>query len=114
MTKVTIKLLESGHMADFYTSRDTIETAQELMTQGKYKDAGTIETDKVGDAAAEEAFDLTNNPSRLSERLQTYGRGRSVSVGDIAEVEGVQYLCAGTGWTEMPAQRQAKPSQLSM
>lgn len=57
-----------------------------------------IETDKVGEAAAEEMFDLTNNPSRQGEREVKYGRLRSVSTGDIVTVDGVDYLCCSMGW----------------
>ncbi|HEX8605111.1 MAG TPA: hypothetical protein VF774_20875 [Pseudoduganella sp.] len=35
---------------------------------------------------ADELFDLTNNPGRQQEREQKYGRGRSLSVGDIVKV----------------------------
>lgn len=55
-----------------------------------------------GEEAAEEIFDLTNNPSRMEEfRKSTampYGY-RSVSVGDIVEVNGVDYFCDNIGWT---------------
>lgn len=47
---------------------------------------------------AEEMFDLTNNPSRQEEREAKYGRGRSVSPGDIVEVMGVKVLCLAHGW----------------
>lgn len=48
----------------------------------------------------EEAFDLTNNPYRQDERMKKYGNGRSVSVGDIVEVEGRCFLCLSMGWEE--------------
>jgi len=51
-----------------------------------------------GEDAAEEAFDLTNNPSRQAEREEKYGRGKSVSVGDVVEVDGVNYICESFGW----------------
>lgn len=51
-----------------------------------------------GNAAAEELFDLTNNPCREDERMRVYGNGRSVSVGDIICVDGVDYLCMSIGW----------------
>lgn len=60
----------------------------------------------AGEAAAEEMFDLTNNPSRQDEREERYGRHRSVSVGDIIEVEeqpGIvtQWLCESCGWKNL-------------
>jgi hypothetical protein len=51
-----------------------------------------------GEAAAEEVFDLTNNPSRQTEREVKYGRIRSVSVGDVVAVNGVAYYCSSIGW----------------
>ena len=58
-------------------------------------------------AVCEEIFDLTNNPYRQEEREERYGRGRSVSVGDIVGVENEKtgvtkfYVCAPCGWVEV-------------
>ena len=54
-----------------------------------------------GSEAAEEAYDLTNNPARQEEREERYGRGRSVSIGDVVEVDGANFLCGLTGWVEL-------------
>lgn len=52
------------------------------------------------EAAAEEAFDLTNNPSRQAEREVKYGRGRSLSIGDIVKVGmNTYYVCDSFGFT---------------
>lgn len=51
--------------------------------------------------ACDEAFDLTNNPSRQEEREEKYGRGRSLSVGDVVSVDGVQYVCLSIGWAKL-------------
>jgi hypothetical protein len=58
-----------------------------------------------GQAAADEVFDLTNNPSRQDERLERYGNGKSLSVGDIVQVydgptpqSNIKFLCASFGW----------------
>lgn len=61
-----------------------------------------FETELTGEAAAEQAFHLTNAPEEMFEgqeriMVESY-RGPSMSVGDIAEVDGVEYLCAGIGW----------------
>lgn len=66
---------------------------------------------KDAEAAAEECFDLTNNPGRQEERERRYGRGRSVSVGDIIEVHEDRpggepcrvsaYLCMSFGWKKL-------------
>lgn len=57
---------------------------------------------KVGEDAAEECFDVTNNPSRQDEREAVYGRHRSVSVGDIVLIEetGGAFYCASSGWVQ--------------
>ena len=51
--------------------------------------------------AAEEVFDLTNNPGREFVREQVYGRGPSLSVGDIVVVDEEQWLCMSFGWVEV-------------
>lgn len=56
----------------------------------------TFEVDEIGEAAAEEVFDLFNNPSRDEEKRK-YGH-RSVSVGDIVIVDNVSYYCNSIGW----------------
>jgi hypothetical protein len=67
----------------------------------RYTDACTFTTEKVGEEAADEAFDLTNNPSRQKEREEKYGRGRSVSSGDVIEVDGVKWACMSIGWERL-------------
>jgi hypothetical protein len=64
----------------------------------EYEVCPAITVVQSGESAADEAFDLTNNPSRQDEREIKYGRGPSVSVGDIVEVDGVNYICMPLGW----------------
>jgi hypothetical protein len=97
---VTIKLAPAELIMSFYTSK----RGQANVAMDNYKSyeiRPCFAVDAEGIDAAEEAFDLTNNPSRQGEREQLYGRGRSVSVGDIVEVDGVNYLCASMGWEEL-------------
>ena len=60
---------------------------------------------ETGEKAAEEAFDLTNNPSRYDEKTTLYGDCRSVSVGDVVEVQDhdttKRFLCMNMGWKEI-------------
>ena len=103
MAVITIKLLDSELRGAFYVSKDPIALAQ--MVRDRYVVATPfVDSTVEGEAAAEEAFDLTNNPSRQDERELKYGRGRSVSVGDIIGVDGVDYLCMSCGWESLPAQ----------
>jgi hypothetical protein len=64
----------------------------------KYKLGGLMDINLSGEVAAEEVFDITNNPDRQHEREIFYGRGRSISVGDVVEVDDVNYLCGSVGW----------------
>ena len=101
ISAVTIKLAPTELMGLFYTSRrGAVHVA--LDNYKSYDIRPCFAVDAEGIDAAEEAFDLTNNPSRQDERVQLYGRGRSVSVGDIVEVDGTNYLCNSTGWLELP------------
>ena len=97
LNKVTIKLLNpSVSMVEFYVG-EVSETARRF--ESHYKDVGAVfYTDLNGEAAAEEMFDLTNNPYRQEEREETYGNGRSLSVGDKVQVGDDEYVCAPDGW----------------
>lgn len=101
MSIVTIMLVNENHLSDFYFKEDKEDkeaTARELVANGEYHYGGDFFFDQEGESAAEEAFDLTNNPSRQAEREKIYGKRRSVSVGDIVKVDDVYYLCASFGW----------------
>lgn len=100
MKYATIHTVQSERLADFFFTKDAVALARQCMQQGLYtrhNPIGHYEWES-GEAAAEEMFDLTNNPGRQQERVIKYGRGRSVSVGDIVETEGVFYVCCSTGW----------------
>lgn len=51
-----------------------------------------------GEQAADEIFDMTNNPGRQSERDQYFADCRSLSVGDVVIVDDVIILCCSFGW----------------
>ena len=98
MAKATVKLVNAELLGNFYFTPDAMALAKKLLAGGLYAPKGTLAVAAEGEAAAEEVFDLTNNPSRQAEREELYGRGRSESVGDIVQVDGVNYLCASVGW----------------
>ena len=77
---------------------DEVSQAKLYFNSGKYTRGSTIATFVHGEDAAEEVYDLANNPSRINERRYQYGTGRSVSVGDIVEVGNDKFLCCTTGW----------------
>ncbi len=72
-----------------------------------YKPFGvTFTTDKEGEDAAEEAFDLTNNPSRdVDRRIAGFVNHRNLSTGDVVRVIGyddvADYICKSFGWEKM-------------
>ena len=105
MTKATIILIDSKFLGEFYFSQDPAALARKMLSEGYYDEAGTFESFEQGDAAAEDMFDMTNNPYRQDERLIKYGRRRSVSVGDMVKVDGEYFLCRPNNWikVEMPA-----------
>ena len=67
----------------------------------------TFATEKTGEDAAEEAFDLTNNPSRDEDRrIAGFVNHRSLSTGDVVRVlqfrEPVtEYVCLSVGWKKL-------------
>lgn len=97
---VTIKLAPAALMIQFYLNHDAARVAADNYSSYEIRPCFAV-FDVEGEAAAEEVFDLTNNPSRQLERVQLYGRARSLSVGDIVEVDSVNYLCASTGWVNL-------------
>lgn len=69
---------------------------------GRYSQVAVVPVgDLTGEHAADDCFDLTNNPGRQGEREDKFGRQRSLSVGDIVKVDGQAFLCKSTGWLEI-------------
>ena len=100
--QATINLLDPALMGEFYFSKEQEKFALNYLVEGRYTEVGPFEVgDLRGEDAAEELFDLTNNPSREAERARVYGRGRSVSAGDVVVVDGDLYLCKSVGWTKI-------------
>lgn len=103
MSLVTIKLAPQEVSTEFYFSKNRIGLVRSVLDL--YTAAKPFFTDLEGTKAAEEAFDLTNNPYRQSERVELYGRGRSLSIGDIVEVcsngETTEFLCDSFGWIKL-------------
>jgi len=102
MAVATIKLLDSQFMGNFFFSANCVEEAKKLLRDGFYETVGSIGVPNLtGEAVAEDIFCLTNNPSREDERESRYGRGRSLSSGDIVNVDGEDYLCLSVGWKRL-------------
>ena len=97
MSKVRILLAPQNLTTSFYMNNDDVTRLVKNNLE-KYRVGGAMDMVIEGEVAAEEAFDITNNPERQHERDIFYGRGRSISVGDVVAVDDVNYLCASTGW----------------
>ena len=103
MANVIINLAPTEVRRDFYLYGNKADLAcAARLEAGDYKIMPSFTSEGIeGEEGAEEAFDLTNNPSRQEEREARYGRYRSVSVGDIVEVDGVDFLCESFGWCQL-------------
>jgi len=99
MAKVTIFHLPINRFGVFFFEKKTLPLIRDFLD--KYTQVCTFETDKSDYDAAEEAFDLTNNPGRQEERERIYGNGRSLSSGDVVDVDGVKYACLSIGWAKL-------------
>jgi len=85
----------------FLEEDKAIEAIRAAMKAGLYTESALFEANGDSMDAAEEAFDLTNNPYRQDEREEKYGRARSLSVGDVVVVGEEQWLCMSSGWKEI-------------
>ena len=99
--KVTVKLVLDDFLGEFYFAKDPLALARQLRSEGRYRKAAEFVTLQSDEAAAEEAFDISNNPSCETLRREVFGHFRSVSVGDIVEVNGQEFLCASMGWKKL-------------
>ena len=109
MSTIRVMLVASSKMIQFFSEDDrksSANLARKLFSEGAYTEALKISINgpmmsKSHEDIAEEFFDLTNNPSRQTDRDLFYGRQRSISVGDIVEVDSERYLCASVGWVRI-------------
>ena len=91
--------LAPDDMIGSFYFRDTPQALDVVrVRRSHYRLAGMIPTDLVGEEAAEMVFDISNNPSKESLKESMGWTGRSLSVGDIVMVDGVQYVCLPVGW----------------
>lgn len=97
MAHVTVSLLDSLKLGDFYFTQDAAALARKYIAEGLYESVCELDIPYEGEEAAEEMFEMTNNPMRMDRRSR-YGNARSVSVGDLVVVDGTIYVCRPTGW----------------
>lgn len=111
MSAVKIKFAHPAMQGTMYTrgaGKGVIPFVRAALADGRYYSDITpmLYVAGISKDAAEEAFDLTNNPARQDEREAVYGTGRSLSVGDVVEVYNPdfsieQWLCCPMGWEEI-------------
>lgn len=97
MNVATIFQAPTAEMINFYRG-NALGHARLLTRLNQYQMIGKIETDLTGEAAAEEMFDLSNNPGRNDERAEKWGNYRSLSVGDIVFDGNESWVCLPMGW----------------
>lgn len=99
MSSVTIYLAPTALTATLITSPDKAERLmRRLFSRGMYRACNSFTTLQSGLEAAEEAFDLTNNPDRAHDRVKLTNCVRSVTLGDVVEVDGVKYVKIEAVW----------------
>lgn len=99
MNECTVFMVPDELMSSAFFTKNIVAFASRNATD--YAVVFKYTTDKTGIDAAEEAFDLTNNPYRQEERERVYGRGRSVSIGDVVVTDDFTYVCAPHGWLKI-------------
>lgn len=96
MNQVRIYVQDYG--ADLDGGRRFFEAHWDLPRKHVY----TYLTDAEGSDAAEQAFHIFNAPESMLQEWQKYIQqgysGPSLSVGDLVEVNGEEYLCCSVGW----------------
>ncbi len=100
MATVKIKFCPSYMLGRLYMG-DAIVAVRTALADRTYTMSESFEVSQTGQNAAEEVFDLTNNPIRQEERERVYGLGRSLSSGDIVDVDGEQWVCLSIGWAKL-------------
>lgn len=101
MSTVTVHLVNFHNSIAFYGEEDPSGLVKLLREDNQYKVIGTMAVTGEGTRAAEEVFDLSNNPARSEERAEMYGNHRSLSVGDIVNVDGTEFVCLPFGWHQL-------------
>lgn len=103
MSIVTIKLAPQEVLRDYSFSKNRIGLVRSM--KDFYTLCPPFFSSRDGTNAAEDAFDLSNNPYRQEERMDVIGRVRSLSTGDIVEVEVngkfTEFLCDSFGWIKL-------------
>jgi hypothetical protein len=81
----------------------TRESAADALLNGRYKLGPTLNVDvDTGAEAAEEVFDLTNNPSRALEVGRTWDETvRPLRIGDVVCTPDGMFVCDEVGWISL-------------
>ena len=101
MAQATIFQIPTDQMINFFGKDVRKAHTEYALTRHGFASIFAVPCELVGEAAAEEMFDLSNNPSREDEREAKWGRHRSLSVGDVVHVDGESFICASFGWEKL-------------
>ena len=103
MSIITVHFAPLSMRRTLWTT-DAIEQLVQI-TFGEYTSHEPFYSPLNGEEAAEDVFDLSNNPSRDFDRKFVFKDTRTVTVGDVVEVDymGVPsfFLCKGIGWVRL-------------
>ena len=99
MAQAVIFQIPATAMINFY-AQDPVVAAKEFAANDSYEAVFAVPTKLTGEAAAEDLFDLSNNPNRQEERSRLWAH-RSLSVGDVVHVNLESWLCCSSGWTKL-------------
>ena len=104
MTMIKIHLCPDNLRRETFTTPDLSSFARDNFPL--YTQTNWFTLPQVGDEAAEEAFDLSQNPSRDEERESVYRNHRPVCVGDVVQClhrdrSRQFFLCNPIGWTQI-------------
>ena len=92
MSKVQVLFPGERFRSKFFDLSDIVAMRSSYVTVAEF------EVDETAVDAAEEAFSISNNPFRNSDRAVYFKQLRSLSVGDIVVVDSVEYACMPVGW----------------
>jgi hypothetical protein len=99
---VTIKYVPDNLMRDFFCQPMVDREWWVVQNLQHFVSSPTWDySDDSHEEICEEFFDITNNPSRKSEHRELVGNFRSISVGDVIQVDNSLYLCDSVGWKEI-------------
>lgn len=98
LSDIAVKLMYERRLRE---ESQIFEFAAEMMFDKQYTNVASCELASSGRDAADEMFDISNNPSEGEAWQKIFGNKRSLSVGDIVQVNDQRFVCAPVGWVDV-------------